>query len=298
MKRLLSVFVLLSHALFASYLVVGDSNNLLTPNDGDIILNPITIAFSNLEVSSTNRYMDIPIYVKSDSLEAITMKMSNITALTQGGDYINLTLSYRGNSITSDVPFTLMNEGEGGRDGNMVIGNIRVHIPSVDPAQTYGNYVTKIDMELSSTPYASRPINYLSISADVPLVAVAGFDLVSSYTSGQHFLDTTLSYGAFSLNQKNSIEKPLFIKSNSHQDFKISFDTTALISQVDSNYKIPLYYYFNNNPFVNNHSFLALSGKNKGEQRIGIIKFETERISNSLIAGSYEATINVTISLE
>jgi hypothetical protein len=129
-------------------------------------------------------------------------------------------------------------------------------------------------------------------------VALAGFDVVSSYTSGQRFLDTVVEYGSFHFDEKNSIEKSLFIKSNSNQSFKISFDTTKLISQINSDYTIPLNYYFNNNPFTNNHYFTALNGKNQGENSIGIIKFETETISHSLIAGGYEAIVNVTISLE
>jgi len=298
MKSFIIIFILMSNYIFASYLVVGDSGNLPIANEGEIILNPISIDFSNVEVSSSNRYIDIPIYVKSDSTEAITIKLSNILALTQGSESINLTLSYRGNSISNDVIFTLMNDGEGGRDGNTIVGNIRVIIPSVYPAQTYGVYSTKIDMELSSINYISHPINYLNISANVPLVAIAGFDNVSSYTNGQRFINTTINYGLFSFNKKNSIEKNLFIKSNSKQNFKISFDTTELVSKVNNNYKIPLNYYFNNSPFINNQYFTALSGKDKGESSTGVVKFETENINSSLISGSYEAIINVTISLE
>jgi hypothetical protein len=298
MKRFIIVFIFISNYIFASYLVVGDSANLPIANDGEIILNPISIDFSNVEVSSNGRYIDIPIYVKSDTTEAISMKMSNILALTQGSESIGITLSYRGSSINSDVLFTLMNDGEGGRDGNTVVGNIRVTIPSVYSAQTYGTYNNKIDMALSSNNYNSQALNYLNISANVPLVAVAGFDIVSSYTNGQRFLDATVNYGSFDLNRKNSIEKSLFIKSNSKQNFKLSFDTTKLVSKINSNYKIPLNYYFNNTPFINNQYFTALSGENTGESTIGVIKFETETISSSLISGSYEAIINVTISLE
>ena len=292
------VFMLMSNYLVASYLVVGSSGNLPTASDGEIILNPISIDFSTVELSSSNRYIDIPIYIKSDSTEEIKMKMSNISALENGGESMGITLSYRGSTISSDVSFILMNSGEGGRDGNTIVGKIRVTIPSLYPVQTYGAYQTKIDMELSSTNYVKRPINYLNVSANVPLVTIAGFDVVSSYTSGQRFLDATIEYGKFNLNKKNSIEKSLFIKSNSDQNFKIAFDTTALISQINSNYQIPLYYYFNNLPFKNNRSFTALSGKDKGERSIGKVKFETETIDSSLISGNYEAVINVTISLE
>jgi hypothetical protein len=292
------MLTLIFNYAFSSYLVVGDKNNLTTANDGEIILNAISIDFSNLEVGSNNSYIDIPIYVKSDSNEEIKMKLSNILTLKQGEESITLNLSYRESTIENNIPFILMNSGEGGRDGNTIVGSIRVTLPSLPSTQTYGNYESKIDMELSSSNQTDSATNQLSLFADVALVAVAGFDVVSSYTKGEKFLDTTIDYGTFNLNQKNSIEKNLFIKSNSNQSFKISFDTTELISQINSNYTIPLNYYFNAIPFTNNQYFTALNGKNEGETSIGVIKFETDLIDSSLLAGNYQGVIDVTVSLE
>ena len=298
MKMILVIFIITTNWLLGSYLVVGDSSNLPNANDGDIILNPISLDFSNIEVSSGNLYIDIPIYIKSDTTEAVTLKLSNISPLTQGGENIPISLSYRGVGISSDVSFNLINNGEGGRDGNTIVGKIRVSIPSVAPAQTYGGYSGKIDMELSSGNYTTTAMSYLNISANVLLVAIAGFEPVSSYTNGKKFLDATIDYGSFEFDKKNSIERNLFIKSNSSQNFSIRFDTTELISQIDNNYKIPLKYYYNNSAFKKNNSFTALNGKNKGESSIGTIKFETETITQSLIAGEYQANIGVTITLE
>ncbi|HHB94534.1 MAG TPA: hypothetical protein ENK88_05270 [Campylobacterales bacterium] len=293
MKKILISLILLSSYLFSSYLIVGDSSGLVEGAEDEIRLNPISINFANLEVSSSGSFIEIPIYVKSDTTEAVTMKLTNITPLVQGSNSIGLSLSYRGTTISDNVPFNLLNNGEGGRDGNTVVGKIKVTIPTVSSTQNYGNYSTSIDMELSSSS-----TEHLNITATVPLVAVAGFEPVDSYTKDKKFIGATLHYGTFNINQKNSIEKNLFIRSNSSQNFRMTFDTSELVSQIDSSYTIPLSYYYNNIPFTNNNTFIALNGKNEGNSNIGTVKFETGIITGSLIAGDYQATIGITVTLE
>ena len=276
-----------------------DSSNITEEGvDGQIILNPISINFQNLEVSTNNSFVEIPIYVKSDTTEEVTLSI-DIEPLRQLGEEIDISLSYRGVPIQDGVPFKLLNSGDGGRDGNTIVGKIKVTIPEVHPIQTYGDYSANLEMELSSSNYSTIAKEALSASATIPLVAVAGFETVSSYTNGKKFTGATIDYGKFDFNQKNSVETELFIKSNSSQSFRMTFNSSELVHKPPhTEYKIPLNYYFNNIKFSNNNTFVALNGKNRGESSIGTIKFETDTIKHSLIAGEYEATIDITITLE
>ena len=298
MKRIIVLLIVISSYLFSSFLIVNSSSITEDGIDGQIILNPFSIDFQNLEVSTSNSFIEIPIYVKSDTTERITLSI-DILPLRQLDEKIALSLSYRGRSIQNNVPFTLLNSGEGGRDGITIVGKIKVTIPTISTDQTYGDYSANLEMELSSNKYINVSKAPLSISATIPLVAVAGFDRVSSYTEGKKFIGATLNYGKFNFNQKNSIEKELFIKSNSSQMFRMTFNTTELIHKPPyTEYKIPMNYYYNNKLFSNNKTFIALNGKSKGESSVGTIRFETDTITGSLIAGEYEATIGVTITLE
>ncbi len=298
MKKILILLTLLSNYLFSSFLIVNGSSGIVDGVENEIRLYPLSINFESLTVSSSNSFIEIPIYIKSNSTEAVNMVISNISPLVQGGDSIGISLSYRGRTINNDVPFNLLNEGESGRDGNTIVGKIKVNIPTVASTQTYGEYSVNLDAKLSSSNYSNTSTQSFKIKATVPLVAVAGFKSVSNYTHDKFFIGSTLDYGTFKFNQKNVIEENLFIKSNSTQNFRIAFDTGQLISKIDNNYKIPMHYYYNNVPFSTNHTFMALSGKNEGTNNIGVIKFETDTITQELIAGEYEATIGVTITLE
>lgn len=298
MKKILILLTLLSNYLFCSFLIVSSSSGIVDGVENEIKLYPLSINFESLTVSSSNSFIEIPIYIKSNSTEAVNMVISNISPLIQGGDSIGISLSYRGRTINNDVPFNLLNEGESGRDGNTIVGKIKVNIPTVVSTQTYGEYSINLDAKLSSNNYSNTSTQSFKIKATVPLVAIAGFKSVSDYTHDKIFIGSTLDYGTFKFNQKNIIEKNLFIKSNSTQNFRIAFDTGQLVSKIDNNYKIPMNYYYNNVPFSTNHTFIALSGKNEGTNNIGVIKFETDTITQELIAGEYEATIGVTITLE
>jgi hypothetical protein len=299
MKKILILLTIISNILFSAYLTVSSSSGVPIGNDGEILLNPLSANFSNLEVSTSNSFIDIPIYVKSDTTEAVSLKIDNISALIQGSDSISFNVSYRGATISSAVAFTLLEAGEGGRDGNTIVGTIRITVPSVGITQIEGsNYSINMGMELSSANYPSITTETFSLRATVPLVAMAGFSTTSSFKNGQYFLGDTVQYNNFLFNQKNSIEKNLFVKSNSNQNFTISFNTSQLISQVDSNYQINMQYYFKGIPFPNNQKFTALTGTNDGTSSIGAIKFETQTIDSSLISGRYQASVGVTITLE
>jgi len=205
MKRIVILLSILSNILFSAYLTVSSSAGVSAGSDGSIRLDALSATFSNLEVSSSNQFIEIPIYVKSDTLEAISLTINNIVPLNQNGESIPFSLSYKDSEISSGVAFSLLNAGEGGRDGNTVVGKIKILIPSVSATQVAGDYAVSMSMELSSANYGSSATEMFSIGATVPLVAIAGFNTTSSLTNGQHFEGATLDYGTFSFNQKNTI---------------------------------------------------------------------------------------------
>lgn len=298
MKKILILLAILSNMLYSGYLSVSSTAGIPNGADGSIVLNTLSTSFSNLEVSSTNQFIEIPIYVKSDTTEAVSLTINNIAPLNQNGESIAFSLSYRGSSISSGVAFSLLNAGEGGRDGNTVVGNIKILISSVGVTQVEGDYDVNMNMELSSSNHISSATANFSIGARVPLVAIAGFNTTSSFMNGQHFEGESIAYGTFLFNQKNIIDKNLFVKSNSLQDFTISFDTSELTSELDPSYKINMKYYFKGIQFTNNQKFTALTGTNDGTSSLGTMRFETQTIDGSLISGTYSASVGVTIRLE
>lgn len=299
MKRVLILLIFLSNMLFSAYLTVSSSAGIPVGSNGNIVLDSLSATFSNLEVSSSNQFIEIPIYVKSDTTEAVSLTINNIVPLNQNGETIAFSLSYRGNGISSGVAFPLLNAGEGGRDGNTVIGKIKILISSVGVTQVEGNgYSVNMNMELSSSNYGTSATETFVVGATVPLVAIAGFNTTSAFTSGKHFVGNTIEYGTFVFDEKNSIDKNLFVKSNSVQDFTVSFDTSELVSQIDPSYKIDMKYYFKGIQFTNNQKFTALTGTNDGTSSLGTMKFETQIIDGSLISGIYSASVGVTIRLE
>lgn len=299
MRKVFFIVIVLSNMLFSAYLTVSPNSGIPIGADGTIQLDALSANFNNLEVSSSNKFIEIPIYVRSDTLEAVSLTINNIVPLNQNGETISFSLSFKGNNISTGVGFSLLNAGEGGRDGNTIIGKIKIVIPSVGTTQIEGNsYSVNMNMELSSTNHASIATEKFSIGATVPLVAMAGFSTTSSFKNSQYFVGDTVNYNTFSFHQKNIIEKDLFVKSNSLEDFTISFNTSQLVSQVDTDYKINMAYYFKGVQFSNNQKFTALTGTNDGISSIGKIKFETQTIDGSLIAGTYRASVGVTIRLE
>jgi hypothetical protein len=299
MKRVFFIITILSNMLCSAYLTVSPNGGIPIGVDGTIQLDALSANFTNLEVSSSNKFIEIPIYVRSDTLEAVSLTINNILPLNQNGETIAFSLSFKGTNISTGVAFSLLNSGEGGRDGNTVVGKIKITIPSVSTTQIEGSsYNVNMNMELSSANHQSVATEIFSIGATVPLVAMAGFSSTSSFKNSQYFVGDTINYNTFSFHQKNIIEKDLFVKSNSTQDFTISFNSSQLTSQVDSSYKINMAYYFKGVQFTNNQKFTALTGTNEGVSSLGKIKFETQTITGSLIAGTYRASVGVTIRLE
>jgi hypothetical protein len=59
------------------------------------------------------------------------------------------------------------------------------------------------------------------------------------------------------------------------------------------------YYYKKNDEneqkIINEETFTVITGKSSGN-KVGEMRFETERITNSLLAGEYKAILHVTVS--
>ena len=257
------------------------------------------------EVSDAPHTKEIPLYISSDSNESIDMQLSFITQLLHNnGTSIQLTPYYKydatQNQITDGNFFELLgtNEKITQRDGNTIIGYLKFVTSSISADQTSGDYVfsTLVTSRLGSENTTSKRV---TIKAFVSLVAVIGFESANSYKSGKRFVTGEVNYGTFLFNQKNIIEKDLFIKSNSSLSLKLKFETTPpLIHSTNSNTQINMNYYWNENSISANQNFIQINQKNSGTNSYGKLKFETQAITSAILAGTYKASIPVTITLE
>jgi len=299
MKNILMLLILVSSNLLADFVTVS-SQAINSDGTETTLLNNFSASFSNLVVSSTgtdtNNYYDIPIFVRTDTNDAIVMTLTDIGDVIHDNtvDTMGLSLSYNGTSIENGQSFNLLEANSGTRDGSSSVGNIRVTVPSVGVTQKVGDYSLTISMDL-----AGESTQNLPVTASVDLVAVAGFEDVSDKI-GKNFISpsSSIDFGSINLNQKNTIPKDLFVRSNSNDDFTISFSTAKMIHEDDNSYKLNMKYYWNDVLFTDNKKFIALTEPNEGKTKVGTIKFETQIPTSTLIAGAYSATINVTITME
>jgi len=305
MKNIIMVIIAFSINIFASYLVVDDQT-VGGGSDGDITIFDFSKDFSTFQVSQSDTTLSIPVYVNSDSSakEEITMTLSNITTLKNSdNEEIPTTLTYKSVngataiSISDGTPFTLLGSGEGERDGNTIEGYIYVNMSNMPSNATEGDYSLSATLSISSNG-ATSSTSQLSVGASVALVAVAGFEDTSNQTIGKRLIGGSVNFGVFDFDNPNEVIKPFFIKSNSKKDFKISFETKPLKHVDDPNYSIDMEYYYGNFRIKDNTKFTALSGKNGGGTKIEDLKFKTGVLNDSLIAGDYKTTLNITITLE
>jgi len=291
--------------IFIPYVVVDDQA-VAGGENGDVTIFNFSKNFDTLQVSQSDTTLCIPIYVNSNSIlkEKITMTLSNITTLKNSdNEIITTSLSYksingaRAISISDGIPFTLLNTREGERDGNTIEGYIYVDISNMPSNATAGDYSLTATLSISTKGKSSSD-SQLSVGASVALVAVAGFEDTSNQTTGKRLIGGDVDFGVFDFTNPNEVIKPFFIKSNSKQDFKISFETKPLKHVDDPNYTIPMEYYYGDFRIQDNTKFTALSGKNDGGTKVEDLKFKTGKLNDSLIAGEYKTTLNVTITLE
>ncbi|NPA60455.1 MAG: hypothetical protein GXO30_08390 [Epsilonproteobacteria bacterium] len=306
MKKIFLIF-LLPMLLFGEYLYVG-STAQSGSTDGEIVMESITSSFDNsLKVGDNDVIKDIPIYVKTDSSKEVVLNISDIKNLKNSDneeistDLIWISSSNGSETTISDgVDFTILSSGSGDRDGDTIVGYIRVKVSSVAGDQTEGSYSftdeIKCGLKDGSVNYSS--VEDFIISAQVELVAVASFNDTSSFTSGKKFVGDRVDFGTFSFD-KNIQTKDLYIKSNSKKSYKITFENTPdLVHENDSSQTIGMMYYFEDTQITAGTAFTPLTGKSDGTSSLGTLKFETEEITGSKLAGTYRATLNISISLE
>jgi len=304
--KIVFIILVLPILLYSEYLYVG-SQNQTGSTDGVIQIEDITKTLSTaLKVDDTNIIVDIPIYVKTDSLKEVVLNISNIANLkNSSNEEINTELYWVAGGVETTIneasDFTILNAFSGDRDGNTVVGYIRVKIPSVESSQTDGSYsfTDKIKTGLKFLGGASYSSDSdFTFNSEVALVAVASFLDTSSYKEGQKFVGGMVDFGTFSFDV-NTKTKNLYIKSNSTKTFKITFtNTPALTHESDNTQTINVNYYFNDTQITANNPFTPLIGKSDGTSSLGTLKFQTEAISGSKLAGTYRATVNVSITLE
>ncbi len=316
MKNIFFIFVLCSLQVFGSYLIVDDESLAsATASDGTVQLNPISKNFtSDLQITQTNQTVEIPIYVKTDSSDAIYMNLDSISPLKQGTDEIITTMIFRNSSnqettINANSDFTIHSGST--NDGTSKVGDIIIKVANVPDLATYGTYNLNPDINAkvkigSSESYSST--NTLTSTASVAKVAMVNIGdstSVSDYTTGVDFKDSTIGFGNFQLNQINTITKNVFVKSNTNGDIALSFDTTQkLKSTIDNSYQIGMSYGYKTtsqsdfSSISNNTPFTIYSDKNDGTSKIGEMRFSTEALTGSLIAGGYSASIAVTVTAQ
>jgi len=310
MKKLL-LFTLLSFKLFGACLEVGTTTGQTCTGDTIHVDAMTNLAFTTtMKVSDNNlKVLEIPLYVFSDDTSsAVSMTINDVTALTNGTDSIGTKFEYVQNNtvvatISNGTAFTILAANASGRDGNSEIGRIRITInAALSDTQTAGTYTLSKSISVQLGNGNSSASETLSASGTVEQVSMVGFENLATYKTGQAFKDGLVDYGNFTLNTSNEQIKDLFVKNNTTGDFKIKFETSDLISQVDSSYKIAMSYYYTKTgateqPINNNEFFTIMTGKNNGSQ-VGQMRFVTEALTGSLIAGEYKATINVTVQAQ
>ena len=308
MKKILLLSSVLSLNLFGACLEVGTTAGQ-NCSGSSIHLDSISNqSFTSIQVGSSNQVKYIPLYVASDSTEKVTMTLSNLANLIKGSDSMVTNYYFvSGNSesgtavpIVNNTAFTLLNAGTTSRDGNTIVGYLKLIVPTVAALQTAGSYALSANISVKLTSSASASEN-LTANATVDYVTQVSFtDEVSGLTSGEGFKDSTVDYGNFILNQINSKTVNVYLKNNTTNDCTMSFAPVSLTHVDYPAYSIGMSYSYKNlnnvvHDITDASEFILKNGKNSGS-KVGEMTFKTESLTGSLIAGEYKATINVTIS--
>jgi hypothetical protein len=249
--------------------------------------------------------VDIPIYIKSDSSNAITMSISNNRPLRNSDnedidtDFFYVVGGTETSIATGGSSFTLLANGAGTRDGNALIGYIRIKTVNLASNQTVGNYNLIKNMSVTLVGGATSSSATLASNGMVEYVTIVSFtNTISAYTDAEEFISAEVDFGIYGGSIYTEI-RSLYMKSNSKLDCTLSFTPNNLKHIDDSNYEIPMKYYYTKTggsiEQINNTPFTIFTGK-KGGAKVGEMKFETEAVSSALLAGEYKATMGVTIS--
>jgi len=309
--KIVITLLFLFNILFGEYLIV-DSRTIEAGDSNNIIVYDIYKRFSNpLYVSSQNLREEIPLYVKSNSSKAILMRFINISGLKSiEGDTIPISIYFKSVINGAKIPildgaeFTILDENSAleYRDGNSIIGYIVVEIDNISDTQPVGEYILFSNLSVWLGNKSSN-LGEFRVEGSVPLVAIASFNPIdSSYQEGREFIGANIDFGNLK-REENSIIKPLFVKSNSNNSFKIRFNTSDMKHVIYPEYVIGMEYFYIPNGgsrvvISNNSDFVVSVGKNSGVDKVGDIEFRTKELNSNLIMGDYRATLNVTITLE
>jgi hypothetical protein len=123
---------------------------------------------------------------------------------------------------------------------------------------------------------------------------------MSSFQEGVFFVDSTVDYGDFKLNENNEKREDVFVKNNTNGEIKIKFNTSPLVHTLDNNYQIDMSYYYkadgDSEQEIENDTYFTISSGKNGGDKVGEMRFVTEPLTKALLAGEYSATLNVTVS--
>lgn len=304
MKKTL-LLSLVSAKLVASCLEVGVTAGQHCSKSG-MNIDTISKTTNSMQVSENGTtILTFPIYVATDSTDEVIMNIANLSSfINQYNDSISLSFEYvqKGRSITieSGKDFSLLPANSANRDGSSKAGDIVVKIAStLSSIQTAGDYTLSslANVKLFGGGSVS---NSFSIKGEVEQVSMVGFENLSSYHRGIEFKDSFIVFPALKFNIINELKKAIYVKNNTKNTFQIKFDTTPLVNQAHPNYKIALNYFYTEDgkseQSIKSNKFFAITHGKKEGLKVGEMRFVTEKITGSLLAGRYKAVLNVTVS--
>jgi len=309
MKKIILLLNIFTFTLFANCLHIGFQSGITCSGD-ELIIDDLNLDFTTqMRVSDDNLIvLDVPIYIysnkkKNRKTKKVKLILNENQPLSNGSETINtkfyIVKRNKEREITLGKPIRVVGKRGKKLNGNKRIAWLRVKVNALSDIQTAGTYSLKKTLQAKFRGRRSSTASF-SARGEVEQVTTIGFENVSNYTNQQLFKDASIDYGVFSLNNINRQIRDIYVKNNSNGACKISFNTSALISQIDPSYQINMNYFYQKNgeqeqPIVNNQPFTLVVGKHNGN-KVGSMKFETEKLSSSLIAGEYKAVIHVTVS--
>ena len=306
MKKTILLLAIFSLNLFGNCVHIGYQSGLTCSGD-EIIIDDLNTNFTTtMKVSDRElTVIDIPIYIYSNKRNRIKLELNENQPLSNGQETIDtkfyIIKKNREKEITLGKAFKIKKRGKRKKkfDGNTLIAKIRIKVDNLSDIQTAGSYQLKkyIQAKVGRNYTSSSTI---TATGEVEQVTIVGFEDVSNYSSQQLFKDASINYGLINFNTINRQIRDIYVKNNSTGACQISFNTSPLISQIDSSYQIPMKYFYQKDgeaeqEILNAEPFTLIVGKNNGS-KVGSMKFETEKLRGNLIAGDYKAVIQVTVS--
>ncbi len=305
MKKTILFLAIFSLNLFGSCIHIGYQSGLTCSGD-EIIIDDLNTNFTTtMKVSDRElTVLDIPIYIYSNTRNRIRLQLTENQPLSNGKERIDtkfyVVQNNREDEITLGKTFNIGKRGRGNQlDGHTLIAQIRIKVDNLSDIQTAGSYQLKKYIQAKvGRNYTSS--STLTATGEVEQVTIVGFEDVSNYSSQQLFKDASINYGLINFNTINRQIRDIYVKNNTTGACQISFNTSPLISQIDSSYQIPMKYFYQKDgeaeqEILNAEPFTLIVGKNNGS-KVGSMKFETEKLRGNLIAGDYKAVIQVTVS--